>query len=99
MEKQKVWIVTSNYCSGEYGCGETVLIEGVYTKAEDARVKFDKLCDEMYMEAIDLYYKDELDEERYNAYYSIWVKDNYESYHSEVRIHEKEIEGSSSLYV
>ena len=91
MEKQKVWIITSNYGSGENSCGETVLIEGVYTKAEDARVKFDKLCDEMYMEALDLYDKDELDEEKDNAYYSIWLKDNYDSYHYELRMHEKEI--------
>ena len=91
MEKQKVWIITSNYGSDEAGCGEVVRIEGCYTRAEDARVKFDKLCDEMYMEAIDLYDKDELDEEKDNAYYSIWVKDNYDSYHSELRIHENEI--------
>lgn len=91
MEKQKVWIITSNYCSGEYGCGETVLIEGCYTKAEDARLKFDKLCDEMYMEAIDLYDQDELDEEKCDGYYSIWVKNNYDSYHFELRMCEKEI--------
>lgn len=91
MEKQKVWIITSNYGTDEDGCGETVLIEGCYTKAEDARVKFDKLCDEIYMEAIDLYDKDELDEERCDGYYSIWVKDNYDSYHSELRMCEKEI--------
>lgn len=99
MEKQKVWIITSNYCSDEDGCGETVMVEGVFIKAEDAQAKFNELCDDMYMEALDLYDKDDLDEDKYEAYYSVWKKEEYQTFHSELRIHEKEIEGPSSLYV
>lgn len=92
MEKQKVWIITSNYCSDDAGGDEYVVVEGVYTNAEDAQDKFSKLCDDMYMEALDLYDKDDLDEDKYEAYYSVWKKYEYQTFHFELRIHEKEVE-------